>query len=72
MICSLLLLIIECDLDGIACIGKASSLERSGEIACGGSSQGVTAELGVDETELRRVAVAISAVAALKTRSSLV
>ena len=69
MICSLLSLIIECDLDGIACIGKASSLEGSGETACGGSSQGVTAELGV---ELRRVAVAISAVAAPKTRSSLV
>lgn len=63
MMCSLLSLLLECDLDGIACIGKT---------ACGGSSQGVTAELGVDETDLRRVAVATSAVAAPKTRSSLV
>ena len=72
MMCSLLSLLLECDLDGIACIGKTSSLEGSGKTACGGSSQGVIAELGVDETDLRRVAVATSAVAAPKTRSSLV
>ena len=68
MICSQLSLILECDLDGIACIGKASFL-RSGERACSGLSQGVTIELGVEEIELRRDAFATSSVAVLKIRS---